>query len=79
MDHSQFEGTSGDNSRPAGQEVESHYILEEGALAAGLGAQDGNPGEGDFLIEAVVADLIDDVDQFADIPEEIGLEELAFA
>ena len=79
MYQAQLEGTSGHYSRPPGEEVETDNVFEEGTFAAGLGAQHCDPGEGDFLIESVVTDFVDDVDQFADISEEVGLEEVALS
>ena len=41
-----------------------------------MGAEDGDSGEGDFLIETIVSDFVDDVDEFADVLEHVGFEEV---
>jgi len=44
-----------------------------------LSTQNCDSGEGDFFIEPVVSNLIDDVDKFSNIFEQVCFEELSFA
>jgi hypothetical protein len=79
MHHAQLKRPPGDDTGPSGKEVEPHNVFKEGTLAAGLCAEDGDSRKRDFLIEAVVSHLVDDVDQFTNILEEVGLQEGVFA
>lgn len=42
-------------------------------------AEDCDPRQRDFLIQPVITDLVDDVDQLADVLEEVSLQELFLA
>jgi hypothetical protein len=44
-----------------------------------LSAQNGDSGKRNFFVKAVVSNLVYDVDQLADIFEEVSLQKIVFA
>jgi hypothetical protein len=79
VDETQLQRTTGDNSCPSGKKVQAHNIFKERTLAAGLGAKDCDSGQRDLLVEAVIAYLVDDVDELSYVFKEVSLQELLLA